>query len=120
MKYSYNSYTMNMPAQLMGKAAVEDKAYFEETVKKIVATRERAKVRLKELGFTFPDSAANFIFASHKSVPAARIFEALKKEQIYVRYFNAPRLDNSLRITIGTDEEMEALFAFLETYLENV
>ena len=68
---------------------------------------------------TFPNSQSNFIFASHKSVPAGKIFEALKKEQIYVRYFKTPGLDNSLRISIGTDEEMDTLFRFLEAYLPN-
>ena len=89
------------------------------TLAKIVATRERSKKRLAELGFTFPDSRSNFIFASHESVPAEKIFEALKKEQIYVRYFKTPGLDNSLRISIGTDEEMDTLFRFLEAYLPN-
>jgi histidinol-phosphate aminotransferase len=120
VKYSYNSYTMNLPSQCMGVAAVEDKAYFEKRVRQIIDTRERAKLRLKELGFSFPDSQANFLFASHKSVPASALFEALRQQQIYVRYFNAPRLDNSLRITIGTDEEMEELFTFLEAYLHSV
>lgn len=118
VKYSYNSYTMNMPSLIMGVEAVKDKAYFEETVQKIVATRERAKVRLRELGFTFPDSMTNFIFASHDRVPARELFEALKKDQIYVRYFNQPGIDNYLRITIGTDEEMETLYSFLEQYLK--
>lgn len=117
VKYSYNSYTVNMPSQILGVEAVRDREYFEETRAKIVATRERAKVRLGELGFTFPDSQANFIFASHRSVPAKELFEALKERQIYVRYFSAPRLDNSLRISIGTDEEMDELFAFLKEYL---
>lgn len=119
VKYSYNSYTMNLPSQLAGIQAVRDRAYFEETRDKIVATREKAKKRLSELGFTFPDSSANFIFASHSRVPAAELFQALKKEQIYVRYFPAPRLDNGLRITIGTEEEMERLYAFLEDYLKD-
>ena len=118
VKYSYNSYTMNMPSQILGAEAVRDDAYFKETVAKIVATREKAKVRLRELGFTFPDSQSNFIFASHNRVPAAALFKALKQEQIYVRYFDTPGLDNSLRISIGTDEEMEQLFAFLENYLK--
>ena len=118
VKYSYNSYTMNMPSQILGVEAVKAEAYFQETRQKIIDTRERAKVRLRELGFTFPDSQANFIFASHSLVPAEQIFEALKKNQIYVRYFHAPRLDNSLRISIGTDEEMEQLFTFLEGYLK--
>lgn len=120
VKYSYNSYTMNLPSQCMGVAAVEDKAYFEKRVRQIIDTRERAKLRLKELGFSSPDSQANFLFVSHKSVPASALFEALRQQQIYVRYFNAPRLDNSLRITIGTDEEMEELFTFLEAYLYSV
>ena len=119
VKYSYNSYTMNLPSLLAGVEAVKDKEYFEKTIEKIVATRERAKKRLTELGFTFPNSQSNFIFASHKSVPAGKIFEALKKEQIYVRYFKTPGLDNSLRISIGTDEEMDTLFRFLEAYLPN-
>lgn len=118
VKYSYNSYTMNLPSIVMGTEAVKDQAYFRETTEKITATRERAKERLRKLGFTFPDSQANFIFASHERVPARELFEALKKEQIYVRYFTGERLDNSLRISIGTDREMEALFAFLERYLE--
>lgn len=119
VKYSYNSYTMNLPSLLAGVEAVKDKSYFESTLAKIVATRERSKKCLAELGFTFPDSRSNFIFASHKTVPAGKIFEALKKEQIYVRYFKTPGLDNSLRISIGTDEEMDALFRFLEAYLTN-
>lgn len=117
VKYSYNSYTMNLPSQIAGVEAVKDRTYFEETTKKIVATRERAKERFAGLGFTFPDSRTNFILVTHERVPARDIFGALKKAQIYVRYFDAPRLDNSLRVSIGTDEEMEALFGFLEQYL---
>lgn len=118
VKYSYNSYTMNMPSQILGVEAVKDKAYFEETVQKIIATRERSKVELRKLGFSFQDSMSNFIFATHESCPAKELFEALKKEQIYVRYFNQPLLDNYLRISIGTDEEMDALFAYVKSYLE--
>lgn len=117
VKYSYNSYTMNLPSLVLGTEAVKDDAYFKETLKKIIDTREWSKERLKELGFTFPDSMSNFIFASHERVPAEQIFEALRAEQIYVRYFKQPRLDNYLRISIGTREEMETLFAFLEDYL---
>ena len=87
VKYSYNSYTMNLTSIVMGAESVRDEAYFKETTDKIIATRERAKTRLRELGFTFPDSRANFIFASHPCVPACKLFEALKEEQIYVRYF---------------------------------
>lgn len=117
VKYSYNSYTMNMPSLILGTETVKDDAYFREMVQKIIDTREWSKTRLTELGFTFPDSMSNFIFASHNRVPAKELFEALKQQQIYVRYFDQPRLSNYLRISIGTREEMEELFAFLEKYL---
>ena len=81
---------------------------------KIVKTRENAKERLSQLGFSFPDSKANFIFATHKSVSAKEIFEKLKEKNIFVRYFNQPLIDNYLRISIGTDEQMEKLYAALE------
>lgn len=117
VKFSINSYTMNQHALALGVWAVKDNGYFESTIHKIIDTREKAKVRLKELGFSFPDSKANFIFATHKSVPAKEIFEALKEAGIYVRYFNSPRIDNYLRITIGTDGEMQTMFDFLKGYL---
>lgn len=117
VKFSFNSYTMNLPSQILGVEAVKDDAYFKATTGKIVATRERVKKELTELGFTFPDSMANFVFASHKSVPAEEIFKALREADIYVRYWNKPRINNSLRITIGTDEEMDKLIAFLKDFL---
>lgn len=118
VKYSYNSYTMNEPSIVMGKAVLEDEAYFQKTRKKIIETREWFKKEMLELGFSFADSMANFIFASHKTVPAKELFEEAKKEKIYVRYFNKPRIDNYLRITIGTREEMETLLAFFKKYIE--
>ena len=119
VKYSFNSYTMDRTTLATGVAAIQDKAYFTETCEKIIATREWAKKELAALGFTFPDSKTNFIFASHKSCPAKEIFEALRQEHIYVRYFPKPRIDNHLRITVGTQEEMEKLIHFLEKYLKN-
>ena len=92
--------------------------FFKETTAKIVATRERIKKELSQLGFTFPDSKANFIFASHKEVPAEELFLALRAADIYVRHWNKERIANSLRITVGTDEEMDRLIAFLKEYLE--
>ena len=88
-------------------------------MKKVIDTREWTKAELKKLGFSFPDSKANFIFATHESCPAEELFHALRKEKIIVRYFKKPRIDNYLRISIGTQEEMEALIAFLKTYLES-
>ncbi|MGN0141392.1 MAG: histidinol-phosphate transaminase [Roseburia sp.] len=117
VKYSFNSYTMNQPALAMGAAAVRDKEYFEETRQKVIATREWTKKELKRLGFSFGDSMSNFIFATHERVLAKDIFEAMKARRIYVRYFSKPRIDNYLRISIGTQEEMETFIRELEEYL---
>ncbi len=119
VKYSFNSYTMSGIAIAAGVAAMDDTEYFEKTTQSIIATREASKTKLRELGFSFPDSSSNFIFATHESVPAREIFAALKEAHIYVRYFDKPLIDNYLRITIGTPEEMEALFYFLKNYLKN-
>ena len=118
IKYSYNSYTMSAVTIAAGVASVEDRAYFEETCARVCATREASKEALSKLGFTFPDSKTNFIFAKHASVPAAYLFAELKKRNIYVRYFALPRIDNYLRITVGTPEEMERLCAALAEILE--
>lgn len=117
VKYSYNSYTMDYLTLVTGVAALEDEAYFKKNCDKIIVTRQRTMERLRQLGFSFPNSKTNFLFATHKTVPAKELFEALRKEKIFVRYFDKPRIDNYLRITIGTDEEMDALIHFLENYL---
>ena len=117
-KFSFNSYTLNMPAIELGVEAVKDDAYFKETVNRIIATRERVKRELKELGFDFTDSKSNFLFAAHKTVPAGELFRVLKENGIYVRYWDKKRIDNRLRITIGTDEQMDRLISFLKEYLK--
>lgn len=117
VKYSYNSYTMDYLTLVTGVAALEDEAYFKKNCDKIIVTRQRTMERLRQLGFSFPNSKTNFLFATHKTVTAKELFEALRKEKIFVRYFDKPRIDNYLRITIGTDEEMDALIEFLEEYL---
>lgn len=119
VKYSFNSYTMNQTALACGVEAVKDKAYFEDTVKKIVQTREWVKEELRKLGFQFTDSKANFIFATHPEYDAKELFEALKKENIYVRYWNSERINQYLRITVGTREEMEALLSFLRNLIND-
>ena len=119
VKYSFNSYTMDTVSLLTGAAAVRDEEYFRSIVQKVILTREQAKEQLKELGFSFPVSGANFIFATHERIPAKRIYEALRENDIYVRYFNMPRIDNYLRISIGTDEEMDRLFTFLRKWLNH-
>ena len=120
VKFSFNSYTMNLPSQLLGAEAVRDEAYFREITGKIIATRERVKGEMRKLGFTFPDSRANFIFATHPSIPAKQIFQALREADIYVRHWDKPRISEYLRITIGTDEQMDTLLAFLKDYVARV
>lgn len=119
VKYSFNSYTMNTPTIVMGKACMEDDAYFQSTVSKVMATREWFGKELQRLGFVFQPSYTNFIFAKHEKLSAKEIFSAAKDENIYVRYFDKPRIDNYLRISIGTDEEMKVFVRFLENYIQN-
>lgn len=118
VKFSFNSYTLNLPAIELGTEAVKDDVYFKEITGKIIHTRERVKKELAELGFSFTDAKSNFIFAKHCRVPAEEIFLALKKNDIYVRWWNKPRISNYLRITIGTDDEMDRLLSFLMEYLK--
>ena len=117
VKFSFNSYTMNLPSQLLGAEALQDEAYFKEITGRIIATRERVKGELKKLGFLFPDSGANFIFATHPSIPAKQMFRALREAGIYVRHWDKPRISEYLRITIGTDEQMDLLLSFLREYV---
>lgn len=118
VKYSFNSYTMDRTALAAGVAAVKDQAYFQETCNKIIETREWTKKELKALGFSFQDSMSNFIFAAHETCPAGKIFEALREKHIYVRYFPKGRTNNFLRITIGTQEEMQTFLNVLKDYLK--
>lgn len=117
VKFSINSYTMNQNSLYVGVEAVKDKEYFEKTVEKIVKTREKVKKELEEFGFTCTDSSSNFLFATHNLKSAEEIFVALKEKDIFVRYFNSPRINNYLRITIGTDNEMEELVKALREIL---
>lgn len=110
VKYSINSYTMNMTALQLGEAVTKEYDYYKETIQKIVDTREEAKERLRKMNFEVLDSRTNFLFVSHKQVPAVTIFEELKKKNIFVRHFNSKRISNYLRITIGTQEQMNALY----------
>ena len=118
VKFSFNSYTMNRLTIACGKACLEDEDWFLKTVGKIVSTRERMKAELKSLGFSFPDSGANFLFVRHESVPARQLFSALREAGIFVRHFDRPRIDDYLRISVGTDEEADRLTAFLNNYLK--
>ena len=120
VKYSVNSYTMNMPSILLGTAAAESMDYYNRTTEKIIETRKRSAGRLKALGFECLESGSNFIFARHGRVKGTDIYDFLRKNKVFVRHFNAPRIDDFLRISIGTDAEMDRLFELLEGYLANL
>ncbi len=115
VKYSVNSYTMNMPSIRLGAEAVRNAAYYEEITAKVVATRTRTVKELEALGFTCLPSGANFVFATHATRDANEIFEELKKRNIFVRHFHGARIENYLRITIGTDAEMDRFFEVLKS-----
>ena len=118
VKYSFNSYTMDTITIAAGTAAIKDRAYFEMTRDKIIKTREWTKQELKKLGFVFGDSRSNFIFARHPQVSGEALFEALKEKDIYVRHFSNPaRINEYLRISIGTDEQMQEFIDFLKAYI---
>lgn len=115
VRFSYNSYPMTRLSVEIGAAAIRDKAYFEEMRKRVVDTREWTKKELTRLGFTFGDSKTNFIFAKHKTIPGEVFFDELRKKHIFVRRFgNNPRIKDYLRISIGTQKEMEILVQELE------
>ncbi|MBQ7583265.1 MAG: histidinol-phosphate transaminase [Lachnospiraceae bacterium] len=121
VKYSVNSYTLNYPSIAAGRAAMEDDGYFRDIVAKIRATRERAAEGLTKLGFTYFPSDTNFLFVRPpEGLAASDIFRQLKEKGIYVRYFDKERIKDRLRITIGTDEEMDALMGALKEILGNV
>ena len=117
VKNSYNSYTMDAVALAAGEAAVADEAYFQETCRKVVATRERTADALRGLGFVVPPSLTNFLFVTHPDKNASDIFAALRERGIFIRYFKLPRIDNYLRITVGTDEQMDRLIDALRDLL---
>lgn len=117
VKFAINSYTMNSAAISYGIAAINDTSYFKETVEKVVNTRKWTTNELVKLGFNTTDSSTNFVFVTHKEKKAKDIYEYLKSRNVYVRYFNLPRINNHLRITIGTDEQMQRLIELLKEYL---
>lgn len=118
VKNSINSYTIDRVALNAGKAAIEDKEYFEETRNKIIKTRENVIKTLREMGFKVLDSKANFIFASHKDFEGQYLYEELRNRGVLVRFFNKDRIDKFLRITIGTDEEMDILIEKLKEIIK--
>jgi histidinol-phosphate aminotransferase len=118
IKNSFNSYLLDRLAGVGATAAIQDEDYHKETMLKIMQTREYTVGRLRDLGFVTPDSEANFIFISHPKVKAGELFSYLKEQGILVRYFDKPRIDNYLRVSIGADQEMNILIELIERYLQ--
>jgi histidinol-phosphate aminotransferase len=112
-----DSYNVDAVAIAVAAAAVKDQQYFKENVRKVKSERARLTERLIEMDFNVPDSSANFVLAQCKNGTAAEIYEELKKRNIYVRYFEYPRLDDKLRITVGTPEQDDKLLASLKEIL---
>lgn len=118
VKNSFNSYPLDRLAIAGAVAAFEDREYFERTCQAVIATREKLVGELKALGFEILPSAANFVFARHPKHDAQESALALRRRSIIVRHFKLPRIEQFLRITVGTDEQCAALIAALKEILE--
>ncbi len=117
VKNSFNSYPLDRLAIVGAVAALEDREHFDRTRRAVIATRERLATDLRELGFDVLPSGANFIFARHSKEEAGPLAAALRQRSVIVRHFKLPRIDNFLRISIGTDDECAALVAALKDIL---
>lgn len=117
VKNSFNSYTIDRIALAGAVAAIQDQDYFEQTRQLVMKTRAWTAEQLRQLGFDVLDSTANFLFVTHSEFEGKQLFEALREQGILVRYFAQPRIDQYLRVSIGTDEEMEAFLAAVRTIL---
>lgn len=117
IKDSFNSYPVDRLAIAGAKAAIEDTAYFKETTAKIIQTRAWVTEQLKERGFQVLPSAANFVFITHPELAAKEIYDSLRRKQIFIRYFGKQPIENYVRISMGTDEEMKRFFYYLDELL---
>jgi histidinol-phosphate aminotransferase len=118
VKNSFNSYPIDRIAEMAAVVAIEDVAYFESCCEKIIKSRDWTSKALENLGFEVLPSQANFLFAKPTKIDALTLFNKLREKNILVRYFNKPRIDQFLRITVGTDQQMQALVAAVEQILE--
>ncbi|SFR51725.1 histidinol phosphate aminotransferase apoenzyme [Marinobacter daqiaonensis] len=118
VKNSFNSYPLDRLAQAGAAAAFEDDAWFQETRQRVIDERERVTAGLAERGFDVLPSAANFVFCQHREHKGAALAQALREQGIIVRHFDKPRIDNFLRITIGTPEQNNELLIALGTLLQ--
>jgi histidinol-phosphate aminotransferase len=113
-----DSYNVDAVAIALATAAIMDQNYFRKTVEKVKAERRRLTEQLRIIGFDVPDSSANFVLAKCKNDSASEIYEKLIQQNIFVRYFAYPRLEDKLRITIGTPEQNDKLLSALKEILK--
>ena len=118
VKNSFHPYALDKLAAAGAAAAFDDKTYFKETCDKVIATRTTTTSALEKLGFNVLPSSANFVFATHRDHNAEVIFKALRERKIIIRHFGSDRISQYLRISIGTDEEMNSLLTALEEILQ--
>ena len=117
VKDSFNSYPLDRPAQAGAIAALEDEAYFQESRARVIEGRERLNRGLLRIGFDVLPSAANFVFARHPGHQGAKLAAALRERAVIVRHFSAPRIADYLRITVGTDGQIDRLLSALSDIL---
>ena len=117
LQYSTNPYNLNRLTQLAGIAALEDQDYYNKASQRIQATRQRVRQALLQLGFTCTDSRSNFVLASSPRIAGGVLYQKLKERGILVRHFSDPRIENYVRITIGTDAQMDALLEAVRALL---
>lgn len=118
VKNSYNSYTVDSLSIAAGRASILDNEYFKSTCQKIINTRTRVTNEMRALGFKVLDSSTNFIFATKDDLCMKDLFEYLKTKKVFIRYFSVPRIENYVRISIGTDEEMDIFLKEVKGYLK--
>lgn len=118
IKFSFSPYNINSLSSIAGIASVEDKDYFEECNRKVINTRENTKEQFKRLGFKVLDTKTNFIFVAHDDIEGKEYHKKLRQNGILTRYYDEPRINNYVRVTIGTDEDMEKVVEITEKILE--
>lgn len=120
LRFSLNPYNINSMTQAAGGAVLREQAYVDQKIQETIQVREWSKQELNKLGFEQTDSQGNFLFAKHPKLSGEKLFGALREKKILARWFNQPRTKDHLRITVGTQEQMEQLIAALKTILEEV
>ena len=120
VKYSFHPYNVNRLTAAVGKACIEDVDYFNDCRARIMLTRAKTEKELKKLGFSVLPSSANFLFAEHEKIGGEKLYQELKKRRVLVRHFSKERIKNFVRITIGTDDQMQVLLTAIAEILNTI